>query len=105
MRVQILHVPDCPNAAPLSERLAQVLAGRSDVHIKDHVVTDQDQASALGMYGSPTVLVDGVDPFAGPGQSASVACRLYRGEDGSLSGAPTLAQLRDAIPGNCAGHG
>ena len=30
------------------------------------------------MNGSPTLLVDGIDPFAGPGQLASVSCRLFR---------------------------
>ena len=34
------------------------------------------------MYGSPTLLIDGVDPFAEPGQPPSMSCRLYRDDDG-----------------------
>jgi hypothetical protein len=45
------------------------------------------------MHGSPTLLVDGQDPFAQPGAATAVACRLYRSEDGQLEGAPTVAAL------------
>lgn len=51
----------------------------------------------LGMTGSPTFLVDGVDPFAVPGAPASVACRLYRRPDGRAEGAPSVADLRRAL--------
>jgi len=49
------------------------------------------------MHGSPTILVDGTDPFAQPGQLASVSCRLYRDSDGHVDGAPSVSQLRQAI--------
>jgi hypothetical protein len=42
------------------------------------------------MCGSPTVLVDGVDPFGGAGPS--LACRLYRSGD-EVEGAPPLDSL------------
>ena len=68
MRLQILHVPDCPNTAVLRSRLEQVVAGRDDIAIDERTVRDEDEAAALGLTGSPTVLIDGVDPFgAGPG--------------------------------------
>jgi Alkylmercury lyase len=49
------------------------------------------------MHGSPTLLIDGVDPFAEAGQAPSMSCRLYRDENGQLSGAPSIGQLRQAI--------
>jgi hypothetical protein len=49
------------------------------------------------MHGSPTLLIDGVDPFAEPGQPPSMSCRPYRDENGQLSVAPSLSQLRQAI--------
>jgi hypothetical protein len=49
------------------------------------------------MTGSPTLLVDGVDPFAVPGAAANLTCRLYRDETGDASGAPSVAQLRHAL--------
>jgi len=97
MRIQVLHVSDCPGAAVLTERLSSLLAGRPDVHLDRQVVTDDAQAVALGMSGSPTLLVDGVDPFAEPGRSPSMSCRLYRDADGRVSGSPSAAQLRRAL--------
>ena len=38
-------------------------------------IGDEDQAARRGMHGSPTILIDGIDPFAVPGQPASVSCR------------------------------
>jgi hypothetical protein len=49
------------------------------------------------MTGSPTVLVDGADPFRVPGTGPSVSCRLYRGADGSAGGAPSVSELRAAL--------
>ncbi|HEY2309363.1 MAG TPA: hypothetical protein VGI05_26095 [Streptosporangiaceae bacterium] len=90
-------MPDCPNVKLLEERLAQVLGGRQDVTVSRQVIADQDEAARRGMHGSPTILVDGVDPFAGPGQSASVSCRLYRDGDSQLDRAPSVSQLRQAL--------
>jgi hypothetical protein len=97
MRVMVLAVPDCPNATLLDERLAQVLEGRSDVSVSRQVIEDEQEAARQGMHGSPTILVDGTDPFAEPGQSATVSCRLYRDSDGRVGGAPSVSQLRRVI--------
>jgi hypothetical protein len=51
----------------------------------------------MGMHGSPTLLIDGVDPFAGPGQPPGMSCRLYRDGNGQASGAPSASQLRQVI--------
>ena len=71
MDLTVLAVPDCPNVVLLDERLAQVLEGRRDVSVSQQVIAGQDEAARRGMHGSPTILVDGVDTFAEPGQSAS----------------------------------
>ena len=97
MHLTILAVPDCPNAPVLEERLAAVLHGRADVSVSHEVITDEGQAARRGMHGSPTLLIDGADLFAEPGQPPSMSCRLYRGEDGRASGAPSVAQLRQVI--------
>ncbi|WP_436499635.1 alkylmercury lyase family protein [Actinokineospora sp. HUAS TT18] len=96
MRVEILHVPDCPSVPVLRERLDQALADVV-IDVVERVVRDAETAAAVGMTGSPTLLVDGVDPFAEPGVAPSVSCRLYRHEDGHLDGAPSVARLRDAL--------
>jgi hypothetical protein len=93
----VLAVPGCPNAVLLEERLAQVLDGRDGVSVSRQVIADEEDAARRGMHGSPTILVDGMDPFAEPGQAASVSCRLYRDGYGQVDGAPSVSQLRQAI--------
>jgi hypothetical protein len=97
MKLQILHVPDCPNVAMLAARLGEVLADRPDIEVEQLIVTDGDAAVRLGMAGSPTLLVDGTDPFAAPGQPPSLSCRLYQDAAGRTSGAPTVEALRRAL--------
>lgn len=96
MRITVLTVPDCPNASVMEERIARALDGRS-AQVELVEVTDQEQAARFGMTGSPTVLIDGVDPFGVPGATASVSCRLYRGSDGRAEGAPSVADLQRAL--------
>lgn len=97
MRLEILHVPDCPNVAVLNARLDEALVSRRDVVIEEHEVRDQAEAAARQMMGSPTLLIDGTDPFAAGGQSPSLSCRLYVDDAGAVSGTPSLSQLRTAL--------
>ena len=97
MHLTVLAEPGCPNAPVLGDRLAAVLDGRAGVSVAHQVVSDEGEAVRWGMHGSPTLLIDGVDPFAEPGQPPSMSCRLYRDENGQLSGAPSVGQLRQAI--------
>ena len=97
MKLEILHVTDCPNVEVLRERLVLATSGRGDVELSLRLVEDPDVAAELGMRGSPTLLVDGVDPFADTAQPASVSCRLYRGPDGSVGGAPSVEALRAVL--------
>ena len=92
----VLAVPGCPGVKLLDQRLAEVLEGRHDVTVSHRVADDRDEAARRGMHGSPTLLIDGIDPFAEPGQRPSVSCRLYR-DGGQAEGAPSVLQLRQAI--------
>ncbi|MCA1737223.1 MAG: thioredoxin family protein, partial [Actinobacteria bacterium] len=49
-----------------------------------------------GFCGSPTVLIDGVDPFSNRKAMVGLACRLYLTQNGP-AGSPTIEQLRTAI--------
>lgn len=102
MRITVLTVPECPNAPLALERVTAALAGVSaevTAEVELVEVHDQEQATARGMTGSPTILLDGVDPFAQDGDVASVSCRIYRDEDGTTVGAPSVAALRAALTG------
>jgi hypothetical protein len=97
MRLQILHVPGCPGAALLETRLAALLAADPGLELTRQVVASEADAERLGMTGSPTLLADGKDPFARPGQNPSVSCRLYTDEHGRQGPAPSPDQLRQAL--------
>jgi hypothetical protein len=94
VQVELLFFDGCPNWQLADQRLrdALALAGRHDVHVERRKVTTPEQAAAAGFGGSPTVLVDGQDPFADPDTPAGLSCRVYRTEAGP-TGAPTVDQL------------
>lgn len=94
MKLEVLHVPDCPNLPPLLDRLAQV----TDLPVTTRVIESDADAIRFGMSGSPTLLVNGIDPFAAEEPcECGVSCRLYRDETGRIVPAPSLEQLRDAL--------
>jgi hypothetical protein len=95
----VLAVPDCPGAMLVEERLAQAASGLPGLRVTRRVITSEAEAAEAGMHGSPTVLVDGADPFARPGQQPALACRLYQQDDGSLAPAPPAGQLLRALTG------
>ena len=97
MDLVLLTVPDCPNAALFEERLAAALANRPDAAVRRREVTNERDAVYAGMCGSPTLLINGVDPFAGPGQVPGLACRLYRDATGRPAGAPSEQAIRRAV--------
>jgi hypothetical protein len=103
MHVTLLAVPGCPHLPVLEERLADALDGLHGVTVSRQVIATEDDAVRCGMHGSPTILIDGLDPFAEPGQPASVSCRLYRDSDGRPGGAPSVSQLRWMGWGGAAG--
>lgn len=97
MKLEVLHVADCPHVAALTDRLDMLIPGRGDVVVEQQLIRDEVEAAVHGMTGSPTLLVDGADPFAEAGRTPSLSCRLYADEAGEVSGAPSLAQLRAVL--------
>ncbi|WP_432886745.1 hypothetical protein ACQPYH_04095 [Kribbella sp. CA-245084] len=94
MTLEVLHVPDCPNLAPMLERLAEV----TDRPVTTREIRSDDDAVKVGMAGSPTLLIDGIDPFAEAASAeCGLACRLYRDEAGRIVPVPSTEQLRAAL--------
>jgi hypothetical protein len=98
MDVELLAVPDCPNEAPAAALLRTALSdvGLARIPITTTVIDTVSQAERRGFIGSPTILIDGDDPFAEPGQPAALACRIYRNTTGP-AGIPDLRQLRQTL--------
>lgn len=97
MKLTVLAVPGCPNAPLLEQRLAEVVAGRPGVSVRRVEITDEAAAARWGMTGSPTLLIDGADPFARSGAGPALACRLYRDRNGRPVPVPSADDLRAAI--------
>jgi hypothetical protein len=92
MRLEVLYVPECPQLEVMLERLAQV----TDLPVVTHLIESDAEAARFGLTGSPTLLVDGIDPFATGGE-VGLSCRVYRDQDGRIVSAPSVEQLREAI--------
>lgn len=97
MELTVLAVPGCPNARLLEERLAEAIADMPGVRVRRVEITDEEAAARHGMSGSPTLLVNGSDPFANSASGPSLACRLYRDGAGRRCPAPSAADLRAAL--------
>jgi len=94
MNLEMLHVTDCPNLRPMLDRLAEA----TDLPVGTREVTTEAEAATLGMNGSPTLLINGMDRFASADQCAGgLSCRLYRHQEGRIVPAPSVEQLRKAI--------
>lgn len=94
MEITLQYFDDCPNWQVAEDRLRQALSeiGRPDEPIGRQRVENPEEAERVAFGGSPTILIDGMDPFADPAGPAGYACRFYGGE-----AAPTVAQLRAAL--------
>jgi hypothetical protein len=97
VELTLLTVPACPNAAVFEERLAAALAAHPGATVRRREIADEREAAEAGMHGSPTLLVNGIDPFAAPGQAPSLSCRLYRDAEGRPGPAPSVQALRHAL--------
>lgn len=80
MRIEVMYPVDCPNAVELIEYLKR----RGDVDLTLTLVM-MGPPIPRGFAGSPTVLVDGEDPF-GSGRVEGPACALSP---------PTVGQLEE----------
>lgn len=60
------------------------------------LVATPQEAERLGFRGSPTIEVDGVDPFIPDGVPIGFACRVYQTPEGP-AGCPSVEQLRSVV--------
>lgn len=96
MEITLQYFDGCPNWVILDGRITEALGDRSDATIIRQRIETHEDAVRVGFRGSPTVLIDGADPFAEDGAPVGLTCRVYRIPDG-LVGSPTVEQLRAAI--------
>lgn len=94
VRIEVLTVNDCPHRETVLHRIREALrqVGADDRVVTERVVEDLAAATASGMHGSPTVLIDGRDPFVRAGVEPSLSCRVFPTATG-FDGAPSVDEL------------
>lgn len=96
MEITLLYFDDCPNWTEADSHLTLLQSEFSEVAIKRHLVETPEEAARLGFRGSPSILIDGADPFGDPDAPVGLSCRIYQ-TPGGPAGSPTLDQLRAVL--------
>ena len=95
MKVELLYFEGCPNWRTADLRLRS-LAQEQGFEVHHCLVTTPEEAEVERFRGSPTIMIDGRDPFARGDEPFGLACRLYQTPDGP-AGTPTVEMLRAAL--------
>lgn len=97
MDLRLLYFDGCPNWKVTEERLQKALRiARIQAEVTLVDVPSAEEAERLAFRGSPTVLVDGGDPFADESAPVGLSCRVFPTPEG-LRGSPTVEQLVAAL--------
>ena len=98
-RVAIRYFGGCPHWRTAYQRVYEALGedGYEDIRVDLELVETLEDAERFQFIGSPTILVDGEDPFAGDAAGGyGLSCRVYSTPEG-LAGSPTTEQLREVL--------
>ena len=98
--IELLYWEGCPSYPQALEELRAALSelGHGDVEIRMRSVDTEEEAARERFVGSPTIRVNGRDPFPPPpDEPASLSCRVYRLPDGRFSPTPDPKLLRRAL--------
>jgi hypothetical protein len=98
MQASLIYLDSCPDWRVARERLRRAInsAEVGAVSVVVRVVITHREAVACGLCGSPTILIDGADPFAGVDLQTGIYCRQFTTEAGP-DVAPSVAQLVAAL--------
>ncbi|MEW6144147.1 MAG: MerC domain-containing protein [Thermodesulfobacteriota bacterium] len=98
MKIEFVYDSDCPNAERSRENIRLALR---QIGIKtswdEWERNDPDLPERLMDYGSPTILIDGVDIIAGLSESHGDSCRLYKDSKGIMGGVPSVEAIIKAL--------
>jgi len=100
MKVELLYTDDCPGWQAMADYLDQLA---SELHFSwtPVLIDTWEEAEYRRFHGSPSLHIDGLNPFAAPGTPIGLACRFYP----SLGGGPDRDTLRVVLLGATDPHG
>jgi len=94
--VDLIYDTHCPNVTKARTNLMRAFSrARIPASWSEYGICDSERPQRVRGYGSPTILVDGLD-VAGLEPTAEECCRVYLAADGS-SGAPSVEQIVEAL--------
>jgi len=98
VRIELLHIAECPNWEATSHLLRAALdaTGHPDTPITVTLISSPESAERVPFAGSPTILVDGTDLFPSGERTYELACRMYLTSTG-LAGHPTQEQIKESL--------
>jgi hypothetical protein len=95
VEVKVLYFDGCPHWRTAADRLV-ALQAEMGFDLTRQPVETPEEAELVRFKGSPTIQVDGVDPFGPADAPIGFACRVYETPEGP-AGSPTVEQLRKVL--------
>ena len=89
--IQLVYFEDCPNWRIAETRLGEALTaiGQDPAVVRRVLVRSPEDAPSAQLHGSPTILVNGRDPFTDSAAPAGFSCRV--------GGSPSVEQLIEVL--------
>jgi hypothetical protein len=100
VNVELLWWEGCPSTERALTAVREALTdlGLDGIEVRMREIKDDGDAAQTGFVGSPTILIDGVDPVpAAADEPIGLSCRVYRRRDGRVSPIPDPDDLREAL--------
>lgn len=96
-KIEFIYELSCPNIADAREQLRLALEQTGlPMHWQEWEHNDPNSPDYTRRYGSPSILVNGVD-VAGESASDAASCRIYTNTQGRNRGVPDAALIRTAL--------
>lgn len=97
MKVVLQYFDSCPGWQKADSHLQSVIESADlDIKIEYQRIETLENAQRFEFAGSPTVLIDGQDPWADDQLRVGLSCRTYPTPEG-LQPSPTRAQIETAL--------
>lgn len=97
MDITIQYFDSCPNWKIAESRVKAIIEeNQLDATLLYQLIDTPEAAEEHQFAGSPTLLIDGHDPFSTETAPIGLACRTYMTETGSAE-SPSVEQIREAL--------
>lgn len=98
MKIELIYEKTCPNINAAREQLLKALYKADMVlHWNEWEISDNETPDYARNYGSPTILVNGIDVAGEKPVENAICCRLYTDENGFSSGSPNLNDIVNVL--------